>query len=132
MASPLSIFRRNQRTMIVALTVLAMFAFVVLPSVQTYLDSTRGTGQGTNATLATIGGEEVDAAKMERYVRLHQLTYRFLLAVGEKVMERGGRPRVPGFLSGQDGTIQRVGISDQFYHELFCQVYRDPISSHIR
>ncbi|QDV54722.1 hypothetical protein Mal33_06820 [Rosistilla oblonga] len=112
MTGPLSIFRRNQKAMVAALAGLAMIAFVVLPALQVYLDSTRGTG-GQSEAVATIGGEEIDMAKMNRYVRNHQMTTRFLADLAKQVMDKGGRPQVPGFVVDQQGNVQRVGISNQ-------------------
>ncbi|QDS86536.1 hypothetical protein EC9_07020 [Rosistilla ulvae] len=112
MTGPLSIFRRNQKAMVAALAGLAMVAFVVLPALQVYLDSTRG-GVGGSEAVATIGGEEIDMAKMNRYVRNHQMTTRFLADLAQQVMEKGGRPQVPGFVVDQQGNVQRVGISNQ-------------------
>ncbi|WP_145282376.1 hypothetical protein [Rosistilla oblonga] len=89
-----------------------MIAFVVLPALQVYLDSTRGTG-GQSEAVATIGGEEIDMAKMNRYVRNHQMTTRFLADLAKQVMDKGGRPQVPGFVVDQQGNVQRVGISNQ-------------------
>ncbi len=98
--------------MVAALAGLAMIAFVVLPALQVYLDSTRGTG-GQSEAVATIGGEEIDMAKMNRYVRNHQMTTRFLADLAKQVMDKGGRPQVPGFVVDQQGNVQRVGISNQ-------------------
>ncbi|WP_231753484.1 hypothetical protein [Rosistilla carotiformis] len=98
--------------MVAALAGLAMIAFVVLPALQVYLDSSRG-GGGQSEAVATIGGEKVDMAKMNRYLRNHQLTTRFLADVAKKVMDKGGRPQVPGFAVDQQGNVQRVGISNQ-------------------
>lgn len=79
----------------VALTLLALIAFVVLPAVQMYQQS--NLPGATDLTVATYKGGAFDTEEIAYYQRLHGQTNRFLAAVAEQVVAAGGTPRVPNY-----------------------------------
>lgn len=95
MASPFSIFRSNLKPLMVALTLLALFAFVVLPAIQMYQQN--NLPGATDLTVATFDGGKFESDEIAYYQRLHGQTNRFLAEVAERVVAAGGSPRVPNY-----------------------------------
>jgi hypothetical protein len=95
MASPFSVFRSNLKPLMVALTLLSLFAFVVLPAIQMYQQSTLP--GAVDLTVATYRGGQFDTDEIAYYQRLHAQTNRFLAALSEQVVARGGTPNVPNY-----------------------------------
>lgn len=108
--SPFEIFRRNLKPLMVLLTVLALFSFVVLPVVQTAMNQGGG-GGGGNEVVARFGGMEVTGNQVEYLTGHHFQTVRFLREIGEETIQRGGQPKVAGFRQNpQTGDIEGIGI----------------------
>ncbi len=83
MASPFTIFRRHQKVMIAALTLLAMFAFVFLDPLLEHL----GGGGGVNPTVvATRAYGDLRESDVSNLVRQRQL----VLSVLRQVLSSGG------------------------------------------
>lgn len=110
MASPFSVFRSNLKPLMVALTLLSLFAFVALPALQMYQQY--NVTSGANQWIARYDGGTFYEDEVAYFNRTHGNTTRFLTAVAEQVIERGGTPRVPGFQRDpRTGQIVAVGIS---------------------
>ncbi|TWU35862.1 hypothetical protein [Novipirellula artificiosorum] len=109
--SPFEIFRRNLKPLMVVLIGLAMFSFVVLPALQTYLQ--RNQGVGDQIKLATFDGKTISEGRVAYLTRNHQSTVRFLRELAEETIRRSGIPKTPGFrYDSQNGQITALGISE--------------------
>ncbi len=110
-SSPFELFRRNLKPLMVLLTLLAIFAFVVLPSLEVYMRNNAGVG-GQATTLASFDGGEYDVAKVNYFTRQHYLTVQFLRQLAEITIARGGSPKVSGFqYNTEQNAIQSLGIN---------------------
>jgi len=110
-SSPFELFRRNLKPLMVLLTLLALFSFVVLPSVAMYQQRSAGMG-GSNTRLASFDGGEYDLNKVTYFTRTHFATVQFLRQLAETTIARGGTPRVSGFrFDTQQNAIQSLGIN---------------------
>ena len=108
--SPLELFRRNQKVMMTGLILLAMFAFVVLPTVSQYMRSAGGSM--SDPVLAEFEGVSLTASRVTNFTQKHYQTVQFLRKLGEETVKRGKTPQVPGFsLNQQTGEVQSVGIN---------------------
>ncbi|QDV46572.1 hypothetical protein Enr13x_64810 [Stieleria neptunia] len=108
--SPLELFRRNQKVTMTFLILLAMFAFVVLPTVSEYM---RRTGPGmTDPVLAEFNGVSLTASRVNGFTQKHYATVQYLRRLAEETIRRGGTPKVPGFtFDQQSNQVQSVGIN---------------------
>ena len=107
--SPFEIFRRNLKPLMVFLTLLALFAFVVLPAMQGYL--TRQGGGGSDPIVGEIDGKPINASRMDYFTQNHQSTVRFLNDLATVTIKRGGVPNVPNFsYDAQSKQVRSVGI----------------------
>lgn len=107
--SPFEIFRRNLKPLMVLLTLLALFAFVVLPALDSYLR--RGGGIGGDPVAASFDGIEVTGSRVTKLTQTHLAVVRFLGELATETMRRGGVPQTPGFrYDEQSGQIQSLGI----------------------
>ena len=68
--SPFEIFRRNLKPMMVFLTALALFAFVVLPAIAAYLQS--GGGRVLTPQVAVFDGIPVTQGRVDYLTRNHR------------------------------------------------------------
>ncbi|MCC9656963.1 hypothetical protein [Rhodopirellula halodulae] len=108
-SSPFEIFRRNLKPLMVLLTLLALFAFVVLPALDTYLR--RGGGASSDPVAAVYDGVTLTQSRVERTTQQHRAVVGFLSDLGQETIRRGGVPQVPGFqYDQQSGQIQSIGI----------------------
>ncbi|MFG0266683.1 MAG: hypothetical protein ACF8AM_16280 [Rhodopirellula sp. JB055] len=108
-SSPFEIFRRNHKPMMVLLTLLALFAFVVLPALDTYLR--RGGGTNSDPVVAEYDGVTLTQSRVARTTQQHRAVVGFLSDLGQETIRRGGVPQVPGFQYDQEsGQIQSIGI----------------------
>ncbi|MDZ7616883.1 MAG: hypothetical protein U1E05_07765, partial [Patescibacteria group bacterium] len=83
MASPFTIFRRHQKVMIAALTLLAMFAFVVLDPL---LDHIGGGASSDPVVVTTRAYGDLNETDLQSLIRQRQL----VLNVMEQVLLNGG------------------------------------------
>lgn len=108
-SSPFEIFRRNLKPLMVLLTILALFSFVVLPALDTYLR--RGGGINSDPVAATFDGVELTRGRVARTTQNHASVVRFLGELAERTIAMGGMPQTPGFrYDEQNGQIQALGI----------------------
>ena len=107
--SPFEIFRRNLKPAMVVLTLLSLFAFVVLPAMDSYLRS--GNANTTNAVVGTLDGVQLTQNRVEYFTRNHNSTVQFLHELAKQTIARNGSPRTPGFsYNSQTQQVQSVGI----------------------
>ena len=115
--SPFEVFRRNLKPLMVFLTALALFAFVVLPVLDQYMRQNAGTGN--EQVLATFDGQDLTRARVEAFTRNHQLTLQFLQELGQRTLASGKQPRTAGFLArpgdnpSDPPVITQFGINSQ-------------------
>lgn len=108
-SSPFEIFRRNLKPLMVLLTLLALFSFVVLPALDTYLR--RGGGMNADPVAAEFDGVELTRGRVARTTQNHASIVRFLSELAGQTMEKGGMPQTPGFqYDEQNGQIRALGI----------------------
>lgn len=108
--SPFEIFRRNLKPMMILLTGLALFAFVVLPVIDTYMR--QNSGGGGDAVAASFKGNEISRNRVEYFTRNHNSTINFLNDLAMETVARGGVPRTAGFqMNPQTKQVQSLGIN---------------------
>ena len=109
--SPFEIFRRNLKAAMIVLTLLSIFAFVVLPTVEQYMRSAGG--GNVDAQVASFDGVPLYRSRVDNFTRNHNSTVRFLRELAEETIRRGGSPRTPGFVyNSQAKQVQRTGIDE--------------------
>ncbi|TWU26246.1 hypothetical protein Pla52o_00990 [Novipirellula galeiformis] len=109
--SPFEIFRKNLKPLMVLLIMLAMFSFVVLPALDTYLR--QGAGGGGDTKLASFDGIEISQNRVSYMTQNHQSMVRFLRELAERTILEGGSPKTPGFrYDEQNKRVGALGISE--------------------
>ncbi|MEM9827335.1 MAG: hypothetical protein AAF958_12130 [Planctomycetota bacterium] len=104
--SPFEVFRKNLKPLMVGLTLLALFAFVVLPAMQ------GSPGGGGGQVVARFAGTELTRERVNYFTRNHQNTIRFLRKLAEDTIKKGGQPRVAEFaVDSSSGQIRSIGIN---------------------
>jgi hypothetical protein len=98
MASPFKVFRKRRKELIVVLTLLAMFAFVVLPIV---LQSMR-TGPSTNTVVVkTSRFGNIDEAELHNMVNAQRTLRGFANQIGQRVAMAQSNPYLGQILARQ-------------------------------
>lgn len=112
MSNPFAIFRKNQKTWMAGLVLLAILAFVVAPAIQTATSAFTGAGSaGKEVVVSWTGGNKITIGDLQNSAAQHSALVRFLGALAEKVMEKGGMPQVPNFqVDPASGQVLSVGI----------------------
>lgn len=111
MSNPFAVFRKNQKTWMVGLVLLAILAFVVAPAIQTATSAFTGGGSSGKEVVVSWTGGQITIADLQNSAAQHAALVRFLGALGEKVIENGGTPQVPNFqVDPRNGQILSVGI----------------------
>ena len=75
----------------VFLTALALFAFVVLPVLDSYMRQNAGTG--AEQVLARFDGKELTRSRVEFFTQNHRATIGFLRDVAQDTLAAGKQPR---------------------------------------
>ena len=115
-SSPFELFRRNLKPLMVLLTGLALFAFVALPVLDTYMRQSAG-ATGSDV-VATYSGTELTRGRVNYFTQNHNSVVRFLILLGQETISRGGTPQVVGFsFDDQSGRVTQIGIN-QFPSEI--------------
>ena len=108
--SPFEIFRRNLKPLMILLTGLALFAFVVLPVVDSYMR--KSSGGSVDSTVARVGGQDISRSRVDYFTQNHYSTIRFLGDLAQLTIDRGGQPQTPGFqYDTQNRQIRSLGIN---------------------
>jgi hypothetical protein len=113
MASPFSIFRKNQRVWMAGLVFVSVVAFVISPAIQSISDGARNAGSDGDAVVASWNGGSIRTKQLYREANELGLANQFLAKLSSQVIAKGGRPNVPNFneRAGQFGiaTAQDLG-----------------------
>ncbi len=104
MSSPFNLFRKNQRIWMAAMVVLAVVAFVILPSASITDQLARTDGSiAVRWKDGTMSRDQVRSLTAN-----YQRSYQFLERLAREVVQLGGRPRVPNFAS--EGEQMFLGL----------------------
>jgi hypothetical protein len=109
--SPFEIFRRNLKPLMVFLTALALFAFVVLPVLDQYMRQNEGTRN--EQVVATFDGQKLTRERAEGFTRGHRATLMFLEDLAQRTLANGGRPQTAGFATDAQNQISSLGINPE-------------------
>ncbi len=109
-SSPFELFRRNLKPLMVLLTGLAMFAFVVLPVMDSYMRS--NAGGGNDEVVASFGDVTVTRSRAKYFTQNHQSTVRFLRELADETIRRGGSPLTAGFQYDEQSGRMSLGINE--------------------
>jgi hypothetical protein len=97
MASPFSIFRKNQRLWMAGAVLIAILSFVVAPMLQSFSDyggSTSGRRSGTDVAASWAGGS-ISRQQLDAELEQLGIANTFLRKLAVDVKEKGGFPQVP-------------------------------------
>jgi hypothetical protein len=95
MATPFSVFRKNQRVWMAAAVFIAIVAFVISPAIES-MSNSRYRGDNENPVLASWNGGSIDREQMYREYDELMMANNFLSKLAKDVIAKGGRPNVPG------------------------------------
>lgn len=110
--SPFEVFRRNLKPLMVFLTGLALFAFVVLPVLDQYMRQNAGTRN--EQVLATFDGQKLTRERVDGFTRGHRATLFFLQDLAQRTIKDGRVPQTAGFRQNeQTGEIVGLGINPE-------------------
>jgi hypothetical protein len=112
MASPFTVFRKNQRLAMAILVGVALLAFVIAPALQSVIDRSyqnMAAGSGAKKTLVSWRGSSVNGEQAQRLLQKNYQCQSFLQRVASEVIKGGGSPKVPGFRS--DGRSIDLGLT---------------------
>ena len=91
MASPFSIFRRNQKIMLAVICVMAMFAFVFLDPLFKYLGRAGGT---ENPVVVKVNSHSYRASELGALMQSRQIVRNFLQRLALQWIQKAGRGRL--------------------------------------
>ncbi len=121
MSNPFATFRKNQSAWMAGLVLLALFAFVIAPAIQT-MTGAGGGPSGSSEVVVRWDGGKVTAGDVDAMTQRNGNVRRFLTKLAETVIESGGIPKVPGFsMNPQTGEIQSLGINPSSDPRQVCQ-----------
>jgi hypothetical protein len=103
MASPFSIFRKNQRVWMAILVFVAVISFVIIPSTGTLMDN-YGNPEGQQ-TLVSWKGTRLSAEQLAKQTAIQAQSYAVFSRLAAEVVAAGGSPKVPGYAPGPQGGI---------------------------
>lgn len=107
MAGSFDIFRKYQRSLLVAVAILAMLAFFVLPP---FLQMGSGVGSGDPVAASWSGGE-IRESQIERGVAMRSVVNRFLI---EAAAAAGRDPsRLPLFPEGEEAVVRTMLVAEE-------------------
>ena len=110
-------YRRRQREVLAILVLVAIFSFIVVPSLQQFMGDSNSSAQAGPVVVRWRGGQ-LHQNELARMVQAKGQTVNFLVQVANEVIKRGGMPNVPGFrFDFQNNQIQALGINS-FVSEL--------------
>ena len=96
MASPFTIFRKNQRLWMAVAVLIAILSFVVAPMLQSFTGSGPVVGRkDALATAASWSGGSLSREQLEIELSELSVANTFLRKLGMDVRDKGGFPRVP-------------------------------------
>ena len=121
MASPFSIFRKNQRVWMAGLVFVSVVAFVISPAIQSISDGARNAGSDGDVVVASWNGGSIRSKQLYREGNELGLANQFLAKLSSQVIAKGGRPNVPNFneRAGQFGIASAQDLSHIIARKLF-------------
>jgi len=105
MASPFSIFRKNQRLWMAGAVLIAILAFVVAPMLESFSGYSRGTRPGAGAVAASWSGGSITQEQVESELTQLAIANTFLRKLAFDVREKGGFPQVPAAAGSDFGNL---------------------------
>lgn len=107
MAGSFDLFRKYQRSLLVAVAILAMLAFFVLPP---FLQM-GGSGPGGDPVAARWSGGEISEGQLERSVAMRSVVNRFLV---EAAVAAGRDPsRLPLFPEAEEAVVRTILVNEE-------------------
>ncbi len=101
MASPFTVFRKNQTVVMAGLVIVAIIAFVVAPILTQYMNNSYQAGidgaNGQRNLVVRWRGGKIDSGYASALVQTNRNCQALLMRVAEDVIKNGGSPKVPGF-----------------------------------
>lgn len=110
MASPFSLFRKNQKMLLAVFGVIIMLTFVVGTPLMMFVDSSRRARLSDNSIVVTWAGGKVHENEIYLMRNSHRLVVRFLAGVVEKVHDKDGNPIAPGYTEYSNRQVRDPGI----------------------
>lgn len=110
MASPFAYFRKNQRTWMAALVIIAIISFVILPNFDSFFGSSPNAPREDREVVVSWKGGSLNREQLQKIRQVHGQMYQIFQRLADEVMKSGGIPRVPGFFVGPQGNTQ-IGIT---------------------
>ena len=105
-------YRRRQREVLAILVLVAIFSFIVVPSLQMYQSDQAYRSSDAAQRVVQWRGGEIRRDELSRMVMTQGQTVNFLSQVAQEVIKRKGMPNVPGFsYDFQNNQIRSLGIS---------------------
>jgi hypothetical protein len=95
MASPFSIFRKNQRLWMAGAVLIAILAFVVAPMLESFSGYSQGMRPGAGNVAASWYGGSITQDQVESELVQLGIVNTFLRKLATDVKEKGGFPQVP-------------------------------------
>ncbi|MFN9436146.1 MAG: hypothetical protein ACK6DC_14575, partial [Planctomycetota bacterium] len=95
MASPFSIFRKNQRLWMAGAVLIAILAFVVAPMLESFSGYSQGMRPGAGNVAASWYGGSITQDQVESELVQLGIANTFLRKLATDVKEKGGFPQVP-------------------------------------
>ena len=109
MASPLSAFRKHQTKIMAAMVLVAIAAFVILPSLESLQWNSRADASGDEVVMAWDEGK-IRRSDLERMRTAHNLAVVYLASIVQETLNRNGAPRGRGVTRTMYGQIVDPGI----------------------
>jgi hypothetical protein len=139
MASPFKVFRKNQKFALAILTILAMFGFVVLPTVVQMMGDGGNRATARRQVVTTTRYGNIDAAKLSELARDRQAVLGFLNRVDSQVrikQQNFQAPTVAGAfqrrLSPEDRGIVETWLLANRAEELGVVVNDDAVNLFVK
>ncbi len=95
MASPFSIFRKNQRLWMAGAVLIAVLAFVVAPMMDSFSSFGRGGPRNSDSVAASWSGGSITQNQLDTELTQLAIANTFLRKLANDVRDKGGFPRVP-------------------------------------
>ncbi len=111
MSNPLATFRKHRTYWMAALVLIAILSFIVVPAIQQA--STLMVDDVGNSVLVRWNGGQITERDLAHNRIQHGRMIRLLYTLGQKVIDAGGMPGIPGFnYNAQEKRIAALGIPE--------------------
>lgn len=113
MASPFAIFRKNQKILLAAVTMMAMFAFVLLDSITRFAGGNQGPNDYRNDVVARTRVQNLTEEDINQLMHKRQICNRFLASVQEQTLNQQMRDLLRQFPQMQSQFFRSFGSTDR-------------------